>query len=208
MLRKNLDYFFNLFLAPDNDGSAGGDPEQSGVEGNENQSSTEIEGSTTEGNQTNEPKNEIDLDYSKFDLNLNPQFDPSNLSSKAFADKAKELGISVDKAKDLFGVFDSSIKQSKEDFDKTANERCKTALKERWKDNYETRNKAVTRGFLKLTEGDESLNKELNDTGLMNNPLFVEIVSRVGGFFKEEVQGGGGSPAFDESDPYGFAKEN
>lgn len=204
-MKKYLDYLFlNIFLAPD--GVEGG--------GNENNTSQEDLDSDSKGNESlnvgsqlkkNEP--EVKLDYSSFDLTMDEKFDPSNLTSKEFATKAKELGIPVDQAKALFEVFGSSIKQSNEEYEKSAKERCERVLKERWKDNFEVNNKAMTRGFLKLTENDEKFKSELKETGLLDNPLLAEIMSKVGFFFKEEGQVGGQASTFDKNDPYGIAKD-
>lgn len=201
-MRKHLDYlFWNLLLAPEN-----------GL----NSSGTDLEGdNNTEPNNTTDLNNEVDtqkeketekLDYSQFDLKIDEKYDPANLAAKAFSEKAKELGISVSQAKELFGTVDNSIKQSNEDYENAASERCVAALKEQWKDQYEVNNKSVTRGFLHLTENDENLKKELENNGFLNNPLVAQIFSKVGYFFKEEGQEGALTPTFDKNDPYGFGK--
>lgn len=153
-------------------------------------------------------ENTVDLDYSKFDGKLNEKTDPNNLTSKAFAEKAKELGISVKAAKTLFSTVDSSITSSLSQFEEKASERCKASLEERWGDKFEVNNNALKRGVLKLTEGDDNLKKELETSGAFDNPLVAELISKVGHFFKEELQDTDHTSTFDEKDPYGFAKND
>jgi hypothetical protein len=205
-VHKHSDYlFWNLLLAPDEGNNPSGTTTNEGGETGEGSPPIEPETAPNTEN-TNTP--EVDLDYSKFDLKISDQVDPTNLTSKAFSDKAKELGVSVETAKALFGVVDTSLIQSKKDYEQSAKERCEATLKEKWKGDYESNNKALARGFLKLTESDESFKNELETNGLLDNPLLAEIVSRVGYFFKEEGQDGASTPTFDKNDPYGFVKDS
>lgn len=197
-MHKKFDYlFWKLLLAPDT-GDNGGNP---GAEDNP--------GDNPDPDTQPEDNPELNLDYSNFDMKFDEKLDPSQITTKAYTDKAKELGISVEAAKELYGVMNTSLGQSVDDYEKGAADRCTAALKERWSTDYDKNNKALVRGFLRLTQDDENLKKELEETGQMNNPLFAEIVSRVGFYFKEEGQGGDDSTlSFDKSDPYGFAKND
>lgn len=178
---------WKLFLAPD--GTPGGDP-------------------LPDDNPPPTPPTPVkDLDYSKFDVKLNESIDPNNLSSKAFADKAKELGISVDQAKDLYTVVGSSIDMSRSQYAEKASDRCKTALETRWGDSFEVNNNALKRGALKLTESNPKLKEELELSGAWDNPLVAQLVSNVGMMFKEQNQDHGSNGTFDAKDPFGFAKK-
>lgn len=175
------------------------------------------EGDQTGGDQTPPPTNdtppaenkpEVDLDYSKFDAKLDTTIDPSDLSSKNFAAKAKELGISVDAAKDLYTTMGDSIVTSRTQYDEKAPERCEAALKDLWGDSFEVNNNALKRGALKLTEIDKDFRDELEQSGAFNNPLVARLMSKVGMMFKEENQNQGNSANYDAKDPYGFAKQD
>lgn len=151
---------------------------------------------------------EVDLDYTKFDLKLDEKMDPTNLTSKAFSEKAKELGISVTAARDLFSTINPSLNTSQEEYNKQAEQRSEAALKERWGDSFEKNNNALKRGFLKITEGDKTLNEELSNSNVIHDPLVAELFSRVGMLFKEENGGMDETNTFDEKDPYGFGRED
>ena len=148
----------------------------------------------------------IDLDYTKFDSKMNETVDPSGLATTAFADKAKELGISVAAAKDLFKTVDDSIGASKTKYAETASERCKTSLEATWGDKFEVNNNALKRGHLKLTETNPTLKKELEANGLLDSPLVARLMSTVGNMFKEDSQQQGQFANYDAKDPYSFAK--
>ncbi len=153
-------------------------------------------------------KPEVDLDYSKFDAKLDATIDPSDLSSKNFAAKAKELGISVEAAKDLYTTVGDSIVTSRSQYNEKAAERCEAALKEKWGDDFEVNNNALKRGALKLTEIDKDFRDELEQSGAFDNPLVARLMSKVGMMFKEDPQVHGSNATYDAKDPYGFAKQD
>lgn len=166
----------------------GGEAGQEGSEGEQTQSG---EQQADEGGKGDGPPEE----YAEFSLPEGVEVDQESLDT--FKSKAKELGLSQEKAQELVDLQAQAVQNGQKQLQDAIAEQHQQWLEEAKKDdeiggeqfdqNVETARKAIE------TFGTPELKQFLDESGLGNNPEMIRFARRIGAAISEDTLMPGGS---------------
>lgn len=159
-------------------------------EGKENkeQSRSFLESITTEAN-----KEEWDEFRKEYITDKSTEQDKKGIEN--YIDLVKKANLNSKQAKDLLNISKDVLssrqqeaKAKKELFEKEAPKRCEEFLKKTWGEAYEKNTSQAKKGYSKLFAKDDEFSKSFNQSSYVNDPLIMELLSRVGSLYNEPVK--------------------
>lgn len=126
-----------------------------------------------------------DEEWDKFTGKMTEEADPSGGISNSIIKVAKEVGIKPSQAKAIMeelSGYENEIRQQ-------SGASCEKAMRRIWGDSYDVNKVDALSGYEKIIGSDGAFAGAVKSSGLVNNPIVVEMCRRIGGLLKEPQSG-------------------
>ena len=126
------------------------------------------------------------VQYEDFVKSLGVESDPFGLVGETLKTKLSNLGVTKEKAEEIFDSISEANQKTMKDFVEKGIPWCEGQLKDKWKDNYDPNHKAMNRATKALYEAHPELAEQLDRTGASINPAVAEAFAFFGYSIKED----------------------